>query len=120
MSDDAETTPTPAATNPARDFVEQRRAARAATPVSTGIATGDWQPPKRPWVWFASQGFDVIEAQRLLESAGFYSAAEGDNEGHFGPATEEATRAFQKAVGLEPTAVVDDVTWIALATYTPR
>jgi GH24 family phage-related lysozyme (muramidase) len=60
---------------------------------------------KRP-----ASGSAVADLQRLLCDAGFQC----DCDGQFGPATEEALRAFQRARGLEADAIAGPATWGAL------
>jgi KAP family P-loop domain/Putative peptidoglycan binding domain len=61
----------------------------------------------------ATAGDDVLQAQSALRDAGFDP---GELDGVFGPDTEGAVLAFQRARGLVPSAVVDEATWGALAT----
>ena len=55
-------------------------------------------------------GEDVRALQILLTGRGFPA----DADGIFGPKTEEAVIAFQKANGLEPDGIVGKLTWSAL------
>lgn len=57
-----------------------------------------------------SKGQEVLELQKLLNKAGYKVAEDSD----FGPATDSAVRAFQKAKGLEPDGIVGSKTWTAL------
>lgn len=63
-----------------------------------------------------AQGPDVAKLQRALSEAGFGVPAIGK----FGPKTEAAVLAFQKAHQLEETGVVDSDTWQALRGAAPR
>lgn len=56
------------------------------------------------------EGKDVKEAQTLLNKHGIAC----DADGVFGPATDEAVRKFQAAVGIAVTGIVDAATWEAL------
>lgn len=106
-------TPSAAVDGGVREAVAARRAELGATaPVETAVPV----TRQRPTIWYASTGADVLEAQRLLAKAGFYSLEEGEGDlpGYFDAATEMATRAFQSANGLNPSAVIDATTWAAL------
>lgn len=63
-----------------------------------------------------ARGPDVTKLQRALTEAGFGVPAIGK----FGPKTEAAVLAFQKAHELEETGVVDSDTWQALRGAAPR
>jgi peptidoglycan hydrolase-like protein with peptidoglycan-binding domain len=52
----------------------------------------------------------VAYLQQLLEHNGFQVTADG----HFGPDTEEALKAFQQRAGLPDTGRADDQTWLHL------
>lgn len=56
----------------------------------------------------------IKKVQRALEQAGFDP---GPIDGEFGPRTDQALRAFQKAQGLEPDGIVGVKTWTALSEY---
>lgn len=58
-----------------------------------------------------SKGSDVLEVQKRLAGYGFYN---GNFDGIYGPGTEEAVKAFQKAHKLQPTGNVDLYTYKAL------
>jgi peptidoglycan hydrolase-like protein with peptidoglycan-binding domain len=58
------------------------------------------------------RGSEVKTVQRALEGAGYRLV--GGADGIFGPSTESAVRAFQRARGLSPTGVVDAPTAEAL------
>lgn len=58
-----------------------------------------------------SKGSDVVEVQKRLAGHGFY---EGNFDGIYGPGTEEAVKAFQKANKLQSTGNVDSRTYEAL------
>lgn len=66
-----------------------------------------------------SQGELVREVQRQLKNLGFYN---GQADGDYGPATEEAVKAFQKQYGLTPDGVAGSATITKLtgATATMR
>lgn len=58
---------------------------------------------------------DLVEiAQAALENAGFDP---GSTDGLFGTRTQAAVTAFQKAVNLPQTGVVDEATWFAIAPF---
>ena len=57
-------------------------------------------------------GYDVRVLQETLESLGY---SVGGVDGHFGPKTEAAVRAFQRAFGIEDDGLVGRVTKTALA-----
>ncbi|QNU28155.1 peptidoglycan-binding protein [Geobacillus sp. 46C-IIa] len=59
----------------------------------------------------------VKELQQLLKEKGFFSYPQAT--GYFGPITEEAVRAFQQAVHLPTTGVVDDATYAKLRAFVP-
>ena len=62
-----------------------------------------------------SIGDEVIVLQQKLKMLGFYNAI---ITGSFGLSTEVGVRAFQRAMGLEETRVVNDETWNMLLQYT--
>ena len=59
-----------------------------------------------------SAGEEVVSFQKSLKELGYYN---GDCAGKFGKATEEATKAYQKATGLSVTGVADIATLQAIA-----
>lgn len=67
--------------------------------------------PERPTVRRKSRGSEVEELQRRLKDEGF---GPGPIDGVFGPRTESAVIAFQKANGLEPDGICGKKTWGAL------
>ena len=77
--------------------VDEATAIAVGTKVSplTGLAKGRF-------------GDDVVTLQQQLISAGF--TPKGGADGHFGPATEAALKAFQEAEGLAASGVADEVT----------
>ena len=77
--------------------VDEATAIAVGTKVSplTGLAKGRF-------------GDDVVTLQQQLISAGF--TPRGGADGHFGPATEAALKAFQEAEGLAASGVADEVT----------
>ena len=77
--------------------VDEATAIAVGTKVSplTGLAKGRF-------------GEDVVALQQHLISAGF--TPKGGADGHFGPATEAALKAYQEAEGLAASGVADEVT----------
>ena len=63
-----------------------------------------------------SQGEQVRNLQRQLKALGFYN---GQADGDYGPATEEAVKAFQKKHGLEDDGIIGVKTWTKLAATAP-
>jgi peptidoglycan hydrolase-like protein with peptidoglycan-binding domain len=61
--------------------------------------------------------FKIKELQQLLKEKGFFTYPQAT--GYFGPITEEAVKAFQQAVNLPATGVVDDATYAKLRAFTP-
>ncbi len=61
------------------------------------------------------QGIDVVVTQMMLN----FHGATLDTDGYFGPATEEAVRAFQASAGLEVDGLVGPDTFAALLTSRP-
>ncbi|MGG2971689.1 peptidoglycan-binding protein [Geobacillus stearothermophilus] len=59
----------------------------------------------------------IKELQQLLKEKGFFTYPQAT--GYFGPITEEAVKAFQRAVNLPATGVIDDATYEKLRTFTP-
>ncbi|MGP3561979.1 C40 family peptidase [Geobacillus sp. BK01] len=59
----------------------------------------------------------VKELQQLLKEKGFFTYPRAT--GYFGTITEEAVKAFQRAVNLPVTGVVDDATYAKLRAFTP-
>lgn len=76
-----------------------------ATPTASGTPSATGPLLKRP-----AEGPDVRRLQERLVAHGAQLAVDGD----FGPATEEAVRAFQQARGLEVDGKVGPRTWAAL------
>jgi len=64
--------------------------------------------PGWPTVQYGENGDSVKQAQRALRRTPNLTIVV---DGIFGPATEEATKAFQESVGLTPSGVVDEKTW---------
>ncbi|AKU26453.1 peptidase P60 [Geobacillus sp. LC300] len=56
--------------------------------------------------------FKIKELQQLLKEKGFFTYPQAT--GYFGPITEEAVKAFQQAVNLPATGIVDDATYAKL------
>lgn len=67
-------------------------------------------PPSRPILRSGSRGPAVRDLQHALTAAGFPATVDGA----FGPGTDAAVRAFQRARGLTPDGVVGPRTWAAL------
>ena len=63
------------------------------------------EPVLRP----GSSGQAVRELQQALKGLGYDPGAV---DGHFGPRTESAVKAFQKAQGLAVDGIVGDITWL--------
>ncbi|MGN9909226.1 peptidoglycan-binding domain-containing protein [Phytohabitans sp. LJ34] len=72
--------------------------------------------PGQPTVKKGDSGDAVRQAQRALRRTPNTTLVV---DGSFGPATETATREFQKQAGLPVTGVVDAATWAALPTGNP-
>src|SRR5690606_7892538 len=64
--------------------------------------------PEHTWIFRGHEGEAVLAIQEALAKLGHY---EETPTGVFDAATEEAVRAFQEAVGLVPTGIVDQETW---------
>lgn len=71
-----------------------------------------------PPVWYMSEGPDVAQAQALIPPDIFPPddpAVKNEvRQQWFGPITAAAVTAFQTSMGLQPTGVVDDTTWLSL------
>lgn len=79
------------------------------------IAAADEDTPDRPDPRHAqlqknSRGDHVLELQKILNKAGYDVSEDGD----FGPETDKAVRAFQRAHGLGVDGIVGNQTWKAL------
>ena len=86
-----------------------------ARDIVTGVPAGAAAAPAAPALLRrGSRGDAVAALQRMLVAAGFAVAADGD----FGPATEAAVRAFQRARGLGEDGIVGPATLAALAAAT--
>lgn len=92
--------------------------AKACGDIFRGLVSNhlqDGHPPlvigKAPDLRLGMSGVLVKELQTYLNRAGFDVAGDG----HFGPITERAVRAFQKSKGLPVTGIVDAGTRLALA-----
>jgi hypothetical protein len=88
-----ETTPTPAPVAPAQNNTKE--------------------VPKMEMLRKGSKGYHVKVAQALLALNGYKCGSYGA-DGDFGGATEAATRAFQKAHGLNVDGIIGDRTWSKL------
>jgi Putative peptidoglycan binding domain/NlpC/P60 family len=73
--------------------------------------TRDPAPGRRPTLREGSRGDAVRRLQRKLTAQGFKP---GPVDGDFGPATDSAVRAFQRAKGLVVDGIVGPKTWSAL------
>src|SRR5918912_1193869 len=82
------------------------RSARGA-PMVPGTELGGImaEPVLRP----GSTGEAVRELQLALKGLGYDPGAV---DGHFGPRTEAAVKAFQKAQGIAVDGIVGDITWL--------
>ena len=69
------------------------------------------RPSPTPLLQFGSQGSAVLELQGALHRAGHFHER---IDGSFGRKTDEAVRAFQRAVGLSDDGMVGTATWTAL------
>jgi hypothetical protein len=69
----------------------------SSTPSSISTSSNNTTPEFTQPMKLGSTGTEVINLQNILRSLGFYK---GKIDGGYGPATEEAVRAFQKAHGL--------------------
>jgi tetratricopeptide (TPR) repeat protein len=69
------------------------------------------RPNPTPLLQSGSEGSAVLELQGALHRAGHFHER---IDGSFGRKTDEAVRAFQRAVGLSDDGVVDTATWTAL------
>lgn len=79
--------------------------------VSAGWAAPLIPPEARPVLKEGAHGADVARLQRVLHGAGFDP---GPDDGDFGPRTERAVLAFQRASKLKADGVVGKLTWVAL------
>ncbi|MCL6517720.1 peptidoglycan-binding protein [Alicyclobacillus sp.] len=62
-----------------------------------------------------ASGAAVVQLQKILKAAGYYT---GPEDGVFGPGTQSAVKAFQKANDLTPDGVVGPATWERLTERT--
>lgn len=83
-----------------------------ATAVTNGINSGNGSvtPASMPLIKKGSKGSAVLQLQKILNSKGYKLSEDSD----FGPATDAAVRAFQKANHLEADGEVGPLTWAAL------
>lgn len=83
-----------------------------ATAVTNGINSGNGSvtPASMPLIKKGSKGSAVLRLQKILNSKGCKLEEDSD----FGPATEAAVKAFQKANHLENDGEVGPLTWAAL------
>lgn len=83
-----------------------------ATAVTNGVSagTGEITASAMPLIKRGSKGAAVLQLQKLLNSKGYKLSEDSD----FGPATEAAVKAFQKANHLETDGEVGPLTWAAL------
>jgi GH25 family lysozyme M1 (1,4-beta-N-acetylmuramidase) len=83
-----------------------------ATAVTNGINSGNGSvtPASMPLIKKGSKGSAVLQLQKLLNKLGYKL----EEDGSFGPATDAAVKAYQKAHGLEVDGEVGPKTWGAL------
>ena len=83
-----------------------------ATAVTNGVSsgTGEITASAMPLIKRGSKGAAVLQLQKSLNKHGYKLSEDGS----FGPATEAAVKAFQKANGLEVDGEVGPITWTAL------
>lgn len=83
-----------------------------ATAVTNGVSsgTGEITASAMPLIKRGSKGAAVLQLQKILNSKGYKLSEDSD----FGPATEAAVKAFQKANHLENDGEVGPLTWAAL------
>lgn len=75
------------------------------------LLTGRQTAADMPLIKKGSKGSAVLQLQKILNSKGYKLSEDSD----FGPATEAAVKAFQKANGLNPVdGEVGQITWTAL------
>lgn len=95
-------------TNGLNDRVRYTANAKAAL---AKLEAGGLGPVEHGVVYRGCTGDAVADLQRGLQEAGYQVAIDGD----FGPGTEVALFAFQKAKGLIPDGIAGPATWAALA-----
>lgn len=84
-----------------------------ATAVTNGVNSGNGSvspAASMPLIKRGSKGSAVLQLQKILNSKGYKLSEDSD----FGPATEAAVKAFQKANHLETDGEVGPLTWAAL------
>jgi GH25 family lysozyme M1 (1,4-beta-N-acetylmuramidase) len=83
-----------------------------ATAVTNGVSSGSGEitASTMPLIKRGSKGAAVLQLQKILNSKGYKLSEDSD----FGPATEAAVKAFQKANHLETDGEVGPLTWAAL------
>ena len=84
-----------------------------ATAVTNGVNSGNGSvspAASMPLIKKGSKGSAVLQLQKILNSKGYKLSEDSD----FGPATEAAVKAFQKANHLETDGEVGPLTWAAL------
>ena len=82
-----------------------------------GAVKPDPEPSWRPTVRRGSKGEDVVYVQTALTALG-YDLGKAGIDGEFGRKTEEAVKAFQRKVGLNPDGVAGPLTYEALTNAT--
>ena len=85
-------------------------------PLFTGVIPPPAEAPK-PTLRKGSKGSDVYILQDRLNSLGFNC---GTVDGDFGPKTDAAVRAFQKAAGIGVDGIVGPQTWAALESWSAK
>jgi len=73
-------------------------------------------PTNRRILAYGAQGQDVAELQNILASLGYYY---GPIDGIFGPLTENAVKALQRANGLTPDGIVGPRTYAVIDEIIP-
>ncbi len=95
-------------------LLDRPNATRPAVPVVLQAEEPLTQVRQEVLAYRLRQPERIAVVQRALTVAGF---APGPIDGQWGPRTERAVRAFQRAQGLEPTGVVGQRTWDALQPF---
>ena len=101
-----------------RNGLSQTGSVDEATARALGLAGGSTPATGVVGLRRGVRGSEVKAVQRALDRAGYRLV--GGADGIFGPSTESAVRAFQRARGLSPTGVVDSSTAEALGVVAAR